>query len=189
MQKLIFLSLVLFSVTACQAQDKQPQNRTETTVKQHTPQGNWTVHKRYDQNGNLIAMDSTYTYSYSSINGQPATSAQMDSLRQLMQQHFGTAFAMPNFPSVGGFANTPINIDSLRSRMFSQNAMPNIAEMQKQMRQQMRAMQQHFMQAMPQHPQRFIPREAPDPKATEKAPQPKQHAAETTPPNLPVHSI
>ncbi len=189
MQKLLFLGLLLFSFTACHSQEQQSKNGSKTSITQQTPHGSWTVHKRFDANGNLISKDSTYTYSYSSINGQPVSPEKMDSIQQLMRQqmqaHFGN---MPNFAS-GFFSNTPMRIDSLHQQFFSQNGFPNMAKIQQQMLQQMQAMQQQFGQVTPQHSPRFIPREAPAPKTN--TPQPKSSdKQESTPPdNVSMHSL
>lgn len=56
---LSFSILVLWSLTIF----SQSKKKTES---HETPEGSWTITKEYDEDGNLISSDSTYTYSYSS---------------------------------------------------------------------------------------------------------------------------
>jgi hypothetical protein len=61
----IIISLMLFSLvlTSCQGQNKE--NKISETENQ--PKTDVKVFKEYDDNGNLIKYDSTYTYFYSNI--------------------------------------------------------------------------------------------------------------------------
>jgi hypothetical protein len=61
----IIISLMLFSLvlTSCQGQNKE--NKISET--EHQPKTDVQVFKEYDDNGNLIKYDSTYTYFYSNI--------------------------------------------------------------------------------------------------------------------------
>lgn len=60
MKKLLFLSVLGLVFMGAHAQE----NLAEST--KETPKGSWTVTKEYDEDGNLIAMDSIYSYSWSS---------------------------------------------------------------------------------------------------------------------------
>ena len=66
MKKIIGLSFFLFfSLLSCDAQEKFKKDADKTdTIK---PKTSYKVHKEYDENGNLISVDSTYTYFYSNI--------------------------------------------------------------------------------------------------------------------------
>ncbi len=161
MKRVAFLSLLALVFTACHAHaQQQSKSGKETTITHKTPQGNWTVHKKYDQNGNLIEKDSVYSYSYSSVNGKPVPQNQLDSLQKRFYQHM----RMGTFPGFQHFfAQTPQgapNIDSLQNSFFSNGFGMNISQIQQHMMQQMRAMRQHFMQQAIPH-RRYIPRKTP----------------------------
>lgn len=53
------------------------------TKSEKTPNGNWQVHKEYDEQGNLVSMDSIYSYSRYS-NGMQLEPQERDSLMQKM---------------------------------------------------------------------------------------------------------
>lgn len=65
----LIVSFILFSFVA---QNKGQRNfingkpDNEDSLKTNQPQVNYKVNKQYDENGNLVGYDSTFTYSYSS---------------------------------------------------------------------------------------------------------------------------
>lgn len=81
--------LILVSAVTVHAQ-----TQAESTS-QTTPQGQWTVHKQYDEKGNLISKDSTYTYS--SINGKAVSPQEADSLWQDIRKRLPDQFASSGF--------------------------------------------------------------------------------------------
>lgn len=89
MKNLILLSFLFCGFLACQGQESQTQKqKNEKTTTTQSPNGDWTVHEEYDDDGNLISRDSTYSYSYSSINGQKVSPEEMDSLFSQLHGHF-----------------------------------------------------------------------------------------------------
>ncbi|MET2984142.1 hypothetical protein [Aureibaculum conchae] len=99
MKKIIALSLLLsFSLTSCIGQEKTDKNNSEKDTIQ--PKINTSVHKEYDENGNLISIDSTYSYFYSNIKND-----------SILEQQFYKDFKM-------GFDNNFKNIDSLFMKDF-----------------------------------------------------------------------
>lgn len=84
MKNIVFLGLLFCGFIACQGQEQKP-DKNKTTTTTQTPHGSWTVNEEYDDNGNLISRDSTYSYSYSSINGQEVSPEEMDSIFGRMQ--------------------------------------------------------------------------------------------------------
>ncbi len=66
----------------------------EKTTKE-TPEGSWTVNKQYDEEGNLISKDSTY--SYHSYNGKAITKAEADSIYQQLKKEIPSDFASSAF--------------------------------------------------------------------------------------------
>ncbi len=79
----------------CHAQErgvKKDISSPQDTTTQNKPQASWKVNKRYDDNGNLIGYDSTYSWSYSSKAGV-TNDAETDSIMNAFGQQFG------DFPS------------------------------------------------------------------------------------------
>ena len=64
---MLFLSV--FTLISCNAQtDKKTEDKqSEVTKSEIKPKVDYKVNKEYDENGNLIRLDSTYTYYYSNI--------------------------------------------------------------------------------------------------------------------------
>src|SRR5699024_9852469 len=131
---LLFVALILG--LAAQAQEKN-ENTTEKSETKETPKGNWTVNKTYDDDGNLIAKDSVYTYSYSSHNGQELAPQEIDSIRRFMKKRMALNFDSMDFPS--GF-----DLDSIQKSFFSGEFGGNIGEIQERMRQEMEALSNQF---------------------------------------------
>lgn len=66
MKKMAFAAvLTAFSIMSCTGQ-KHTEKTTDNTDSIQ-PETNFSVHKEYDEHGNLISVDSTYTYFYSNI--------------------------------------------------------------------------------------------------------------------------
>ncbi len=107
---------MLTATSGCNAQSKQNE-KTDlliTETEQNKPQANWKVNKKYDDKGNLIAYDSTYTWSYSSKGKMREIEA--DSVLTMFRKQFNTE--LPSFFN-RNFAN-PIWEDSLLYRDFAQ---------------------------------------------------------------------
>jgi len=156
MKKVMLLGVSLMVVIACHSQshqkgDSSTKNGSETTISQKTPKGNWEVHKKFDENGNLIAKDSIYTYSWSSKNGTPISMAKADSLFQRLHSQFQSSFGMMDFPR--GF-----DVDSLQNSFFNHNFSGNFDEIRQQMMKRMQALQEQFMDSAP-HNRHRIPEE------------------------------
>lgn len=102
MKRLIMLAIATIAFTSCSAQEKKktiPDSR-ETLEQQdslHKPKVNVQVNRKYDDNGNLISFDSTYSYFYQSPSGQLSTDN--DTIFQKFSQHFNTMY--PGFLNKG----------------------------------------------------------------------------------------
>src|SRR5699024_9796605 len=116
MKKIVLLGSLLLAFTACHSQENQTKKGHGSTTTHKTTKGNWTVHKEYDDQGNLIAKDSVYSYSWSSAskNGHPLPQAKVDSLFKSMHQRLHAQFGGMNLPE--GF-----DFDSLEESFFGQN--------------------------------------------------------------------
>lgn len=65
MKKYLLFIILLFLTTSCNAQNKiDRKTEHENTIE---PKENIIVNKEYDENGNLIRFDSTYSYFYSNL--------------------------------------------------------------------------------------------------------------------------
>ena len=58
-----------FLISSCTAQTKKDEdkNKIEISKEKIKPKISYKVNKEYDENGNLIKLDSTYSYYYSNI--------------------------------------------------------------------------------------------------------------------------
>jgi hypothetical protein len=65
MKKFVVLILSLFLFSNCQSQVKN--KKSENNNDEIKPKTNIVVHKEYDENGNLVKIDSSYSYVYSNI--------------------------------------------------------------------------------------------------------------------------
>ena len=140
----ILISLLLFTVVA---QNKSKNNLIssapdgEDSLNTNQPKVNYKVNKQYDEHGNLISYDSTYTYSYSSPGGDINITFGNDSITDM--------FGNINMP-MGMFNNDIFNrFFKGDSAQFPNNNMilndpffNNGFDMMDQMRQQMKRMQQ-----------------------------------------------
>jgi hypothetical protein len=85
MKRLIIFAMMLsLSLSSCNGQKKDLQKDTGGIE----PKTNVKVNKEYDENGNLIRYDSTYTYVYSNIDD----TAVRDSILSDFRQHFSQVY-------------------------------------------------------------------------------------------------
>lgn len=116
MKKILFSIPLLLIITGCNGQpenNKKPQSLSADTIK-NKPVVNWKVNKKYDDEGNIIAYDSTYTWSYTSKDGTVnniAADSVMTAFKNQFNQQFHSVF-MNEFGS-------PIWTDSLFERDFN----------------------------------------------------------------------
>ena len=104
--QLVIFGLLIFSITACQSQVSTHEDQSK---KEPVPREKVIVNKTYDEDGNLLAMDSVYTYYYSNMEGD---SLLADSVLGNFSLYFND-----NFPGLA--ANHFFNEDSdFRSDFF-----------------------------------------------------------------------
>ena len=137
MKKLAVILLSLGFFSSCNSQtDKANSLNNYEDVKGTSPNGNWEVHKEFDEHGNLIKKDSTYSYSWSSVNGEQVNPKEMDSLmanaQKMMQAH------MQNFSSFG--FDSSFEDDFFGESMMNMNP----SEMREKMMERMQKMQAQF---------------------------------------------
>jgi len=90
--KTLFVTLAVALFTfGCNAQSQPEKGTDKKEVKkeeQNAPKESWTVKKEMDDNGNVIGYDSTYTWSYSTMDGDSVT-VDVDSMMNSIQSYFG----------------------------------------------------------------------------------------------------
>lgn len=104
MKNLMLLILSAFVLFSCNAQTKKDLDKKETEISKEKiePKIDYKVNKEYDENGNLIRLDSTYSYYYSNIDKDAMIN---DSIFRKFNQHFNL--------------NNPLN-SSLYDELFTQ---------------------------------------------------------------------
>ena len=153
MKKLIlFISLVSFLSTSCNSQTKTEKgSNLNDTIK---PKIDIKVQKDYDENGNLISVDSTYSYFYSNIKNDSILEKEIfDKFKLNFEGHFRPldSIFMGDF-----FGQDPFNINNFYTDEFFKN---NFKMHQKRMEQIMKEMdslknnyyrkQKHFYKVEP----------------------------------------
>ncbi|KAA3642427.1 MAG: hypothetical protein DWP98_14165 [Bacteroidetes bacterium] len=98
--------------TACNAQESSEKQSKNSSLK-NTPKESWTVNKELDENGNIIRYDSTYTWTYTNMDGD-SVSVKMDSVLKSFNSYFNQQFPTAFGPS---FMN-PIWNDTLLQHDF-----------------------------------------------------------------------
>ena len=88
MKKVLILLLVL-NIVGCNSQEKETKQATDdkkdTTIVK--PKETWDVKKEYDEFGNLIKYDSTYSWSYSNVKGD-SIQVNLDSIMDSFKGYF-----------------------------------------------------------------------------------------------------
>ena len=160
---IVMLALAVLGFTGCNAQEKKTDENSNLGLSSKTnnekPEGSWTVNKEFDENGNLKSYDSTYTYSYGSINGEAI--ANSDELRQHFQRFFGNDEMSSAMMQQFFNDSTSVGNNFFGSDFFQPGNLPE--EFQQEIRkmdsihQQM--MKNHYPQLFQQEEERKIPAE------------------------------
>jgi hypothetical protein len=82
MKKIVLITIVISSFFACNAQDK----KEDSTLK-NEPKEKWSVNKKVDENGNITHYDSTYSWTYSTQDGNLST-VNLDSIMNSFDDFF-----------------------------------------------------------------------------------------------------
>lgn len=130
------MALSIMALPACNGQS--PQSRTNPApadslvVKADTPKVEVRVNKEYDEHGNLIAYDSTYTSFYSTRIGDAGL---MDSLFRSFKPHFDQRYPLLNDPGFNDlfFNDTLLYQDFFHRDFFRKRMELNELYMQRMM--------------------------------------------------------
>ncbi|MBU2930161.1 hypothetical protein [Winogradskyella psychrotolerans] len=113
MKKYILLIMVGLLCTNCSGQDSKAKTAENDDSKVKTlkePEGNWTVNKEFDEQGNLIRYDSIYSWSSHDMYNDLSESDK-DSVMQSFKSRFFTNFS--------GFENQGFDAIFLQDSLFS----------------------------------------------------------------------
>jgi hypothetical protein len=84
----LILGLVFFGLASCQSQDKKQLGQNKA---KNMPHEESIVHRKYDEKGNLIGFDSTYTSYYSNIAGDTIfLDSTLGDFGDFFNQHFSS---------------------------------------------------------------------------------------------------
>jgi hypothetical protein len=117
MKKLVFAILYFTLLTSCSAQDNnQLSNAADSSA--NKPQTKIIVNKEYDEQGNLIKFDSTYSYFYSNIEQD---SSFADSTYSIFQSDFFNRFPNVQKPFLNDlfFDDSLLTYDFYKDDFFS----------------------------------------------------------------------
>ena len=138
MRNLVFLSII-FSLffTSCNGQnDKEVKNNS------NKPKTDIKVNKEYDEDGNLIRYDSTYSYYYSNIENNKMLE---DSIFNQFESFFNEKYVFPQDMLFNDFFDNDSTLNSgfYRKDYFSNQFRKNIEQMNK-MFMEMDSVKNHF---------------------------------------------
>ena len=87
MKNIMIVLLSFFTLVSCNGQTKNEKDKKETEISKEVikPKIDYKVDKEYDENGNLIRYDSTYTYYYSNMDKD---AMMKDSIFKKFNEHF-----------------------------------------------------------------------------------------------------
>jgi len=121
MKRLMLMVAIAFIATGCNGQQEENNAATEQQNGQqekvaNKPKVKWDVKKEMDENGNVIRYDSTYSWSYTNIDGD-SVMVSSDSIMNSFHSYFNEKFP----PIWGGSFAQPLMADSLLYKDFYQD--------------------------------------------------------------------
>ncbi len=143
MKKIVIILLSIFTLVGCNAQEKKEldKNKTEISKEIIKPKIDYKVNKEYDENGNLIRLDSTYTYYYSNIDKDAMMN---DSIFKKFNKHFKMKSPFDNSLFDDFFKdNSYVEDDFFKEDFFRGNFKRN-QEMMNQIMQRMDSLKNKF---------------------------------------------
>ncbi len=118
MQKTILGILFFLLVGSCSSEKTNGQQKIEDSLKVNKPQTKIIVNKEYDESGNLVKFDSSYSYFYSSLDSDSTFG---DSSYSLFQKDFFNSFPNIQKPFLTDifFEDSLLNYDFYKDDFFS----------------------------------------------------------------------
>lgn len=149
MKNLLLILLTTFVLVSCNAQINKEQNKNnkDTSKEKVEPKVDYRVNKEYDENGNLIRLDSTYTYYYSNIDKE---ALMKDSVFKKFNEHFNTKSIFENSLFDEFFGDeTYIEDDFFKEDFFRGNFKRNQEMMNKMMHRMDSIKNRFFLEEFP----------------------------------------
>ena len=181
--RMLAWTAIMLQLSAC---DGQPGHQgaiasTDSTV-QHldTPKVDVRVNKQYDEHGNLISFDSTYSSVYTSRAGDAAF---VDSVFKDFMPGFGMTYPFLNDPGFNSlfFPDTSFHRDFFHHDFFRKRMEMNQRYIQRMMEQMDSLKNQYFQRGMRTRPpatQGGLPGNAPQGSGLQRAPAPAQRSSD-----------
>ncbi len=118
MKKIILGVLFLLSITGCTTEKINGQQEKEDSLLVNKPQTKIIVNKEYDESGNLVKFDSSYSYFYSNLQNDSTFG---DSSYSLFQEDFFNSFPNIQKPFLNDifFEDSLLNYDFYKDDFFS----------------------------------------------------------------------
>jgi len=137
---MLFIAVTLI-LSSCNGQDKQVKNDKLSAVK-NAPKEDIKVNKEYDEDGNLIRYDSTYTYFFSNIENDTIAE---DSIFTNFKNQFDLQYPFSYKPYFNDlfFDDSLMKYDFYKKDFFTERFRQNMKQTEK-MFQEMDSIKNHF---------------------------------------------
>ena len=118
MKRIAFGIVLLLLICSCSSEKINGQQEIKDSLTTNEPQTKIIVNKEYDENGNLIKFDSTYSYYYSNIENDSTFG---DSSYSLFQEDFFNSFPSIQKPFLNDmfFEDSLLTYDFYKDDFFS----------------------------------------------------------------------
>lgn len=129
MKRMVFISIaLLLALSSCSGQTGKKEN--ENSGKSNTPKTNIKVNKVYDDHGNIIRYDSTYSYVYSNLEKDKSL---RDSVINNFRKDFNKDYFFSNQPFFNNlfFQDSLLRYDFFKKDFFSKRFELNTEKMDK----------------------------------------------------------
>lgn len=125
---MLFIAVTLI-LSSCNGQGKQIKDNHSSNLK-NAPKEDIKVNKEYDEDGNLIKYDSTYTYIYSNIEKDSITE---DSIFNNFRKMFDATYPFSNKPNFNNFffEDSLLKYDFYKKDFFSERFKRNMEQADK----------------------------------------------------------
>lgn len=139
------LSIVAISVTGCNGQQK---NQNKEKQNANLPETDIKVNKEYDEDGNLIRYDSTYSYYYSNI---AEDKTMQDSIFNAFREHFNDQYFFSNRPFFEEFffEDSLLHYDFYKEDFFSKRFQHNMKRMEELFKEMDSVKNQYYLEQFP----------------------------------------
>ena len=143
MKKITIILLSIFTLISCTAQEKKEleKKQTEISKEKNKPKIDYKVNKEYDENGNLIRLDSTYTYYYSNIDKD---ALMKDSIFKKFNEHFNRKNPFDNSIVEEFFEDADFTEEDFFKEDFFRGNLKRNQEMMNKMMQRMDSLKNKF---------------------------------------------